>query len=175
MVATSHWLIVCNHVIASCSWLLRICATHVAWCCLTCWCPRVLTRLACAHTFQCDLVACAYERLAEYGWKPHRDFLARAKQSPAPFTGICVKHRGVRFHRIRDFKLYYFNSVPPTSQCSVFGERERERESEREREGKRERESERARGRTALPCHAADDCSGSGAQVLGKHTTNVYV
>ena len=32
------------------------------------------------------------------------------------FTGICVKRRGVRFHRIRDFKQYYFNSTPPTSQ-----------------------------------------------------------
>ena len=27
----------------------------------------------------------ACERLAEYGWKPHRDFLARKSQSPAPF------------------------------------------------------------------------------------------
>ena len=25
------------------------------------------------------------ERLVECGWKPHRDFLARKKQSPAPF------------------------------------------------------------------------------------------
>ena len=25
------------------------------------------------------------ERLAEYGWKPHRDFLARKSRSPAPF------------------------------------------------------------------------------------------
>ena len=24
------------------------------------------------------------EMLAEYGWKPHRDFLAQKKQSPAP-------------------------------------------------------------------------------------------
>ena len=31
------------------------------------------------------------------------------------FTDICVKHRGVRFHRVRDFKQYYFNSTPPTS------------------------------------------------------------
>ena len=34
------------------------------------------------------------------------------------FTGIWVKHRGVRFHRIRDFKLYGFNSIPPTSSFS---------------------------------------------------------
>ena len=26
-----------------------------------------------------------------------------------------VKHRRVRFHRIRDFKQYYFGSIPPTS------------------------------------------------------------
>ena len=31
------------------------------------------------------------------------------------FIGTCVKHRGLRFHQIRDFKQYYFNSVPPTS------------------------------------------------------------
>ena len=29
--------------------------------------------------------------------------------------GICVKNRGVRFHRIRDFKQYYFSSTPPIS------------------------------------------------------------
>ena len=28
---------------------------------------------------------------------------------------VCVKNRGVRFHRIRDFKQYYLNSIPPTS------------------------------------------------------------
>ena len=31
------------------------------------------------------------------------------------FTGTCVNTRGVWFHRIRNFKQYYFNSVPPTS------------------------------------------------------------
>ena len=31
------------------------------------------------------------------------------------FTGICVNNRRVRFHRIRDFKQYCFNSIPPTS------------------------------------------------------------
>ena len=29
-------------------------------------------------------------------------------------TGTCVNNRGARFHRIRDFKLCYFNSIPPT-------------------------------------------------------------
>ena len=29
-------------------------------------------------------------------------------------TGMCVKNAGVRCHRIRDSKQYYFNSVPPT-------------------------------------------------------------
>ena len=33
-------------------------------------------------------------------------------------TGICVKDRGVQFHRIRDLKQYYFNSIPPTSHVS---------------------------------------------------------
>ena len=30
-------------------------------------------------------------------------------------TGIPVNNRGLRLHRIRDFKLYNFNSIPPTS------------------------------------------------------------
>ena len=33
------------------------------------------------------------------------------------FTGICEeKQKRVRFHRIRDFRQYDFNSIPPTSQ-----------------------------------------------------------
>ena len=41
--------------------------------------------------------------------------------SKKPVTGlnllvICVKCRGVRFHRIRDFKQYYFISILPTPQ-----------------------------------------------------------
>ena len=32
------------------------------------------------------------------------------------FIGIRVNNRVVLFHRIRDFKQYYFNSSPPTSQ-----------------------------------------------------------
>ena len=37
---------------------------------------------------------------------------------------MYVKHRGVRFRRIRDFKQYYSNSIPPTSQCCLSqGER----------------------------------------------------
>ena len=31
------------------------------------------------------------------------------------------EHRGVRFKRIRDFKQYYFNSVPPTSRSGGGG------------------------------------------------------
>ena len=30
------------------------------------------------------------------------------------FTGTCVRHGGVRFHRIRDLKQYHFDSIPPT-------------------------------------------------------------
>ena len=56
------------------------------------------------------------ERLAEYGRKPHRTCGARNKNNyRLQFTGIWIKNRGVRFHRIRDFKQYYFNSIPPTS------------------------------------------------------------
>ena len=29
------------------------------------------------------------------------------------------KQQGVRFHRIRDFKQYYFNSIPTTSQSLI--------------------------------------------------------
>ena len=47
--------------------------------------------------------------LIEIGW------LEKACHGPQ-FTGTCVKHRGVRFRRIRDFKQYCFNSIPPTSQ-----------------------------------------------------------
>ena len=63
------------------------------------------------------LPSSATESLAEYGWEPHRDLLAQQMYRRPPFTGICVKHRGVWFHRIRDFKHYYFNSIPPTSHC----------------------------------------------------------
>ena len=49
--------------------------------------------------------------------KPHRDFLAQKAYHGPQFNGMCVKHRGVRFHRTRgEFKQYYFGSVPPTSQ-----------------------------------------------------------
>ena len=30
-------------------------------------------------------------------------------------TDMCVKHGGVRFHRIRDFKRYHFDSIPPAN------------------------------------------------------------
>ena len=36
------------------------------------------------------------ERLAEYGWKPHRDFLAQQKNNNRPHsTGICVNNTGL--------------------------------------------------------------------------------
>ena len=41
-------------------------------------------------------------------------WLKKAFHGPQ-FTGTCVKHRGVRFHRVRDVKQHYFSSVPPTS------------------------------------------------------------
>ena len=39
------------------------------------------------------------------------------------FAGKCVKKRGVRFHRTRDFKHYYFDSIPPTSQIAELSSR----------------------------------------------------
>ena len=45
------------------------------------------------------------ERLAEYGWKPHRVCFGPRKAYRLPqLTGTCAKNRGVRFHRIRDFE-----------------------------------------------------------------------
>ena len=59
------------------------------------------------------------------GWRNttvanHRNCLAQTKYHGPPFTDMCVKNRGVRFHRIRDFKQYYFNSIRPTSQTLVL-------------------------------------------------------
>ena len=58
------------------------------------------------------------ERLAEYGWKTHRDCSAQE----TTITGLNLlvyawENRGARFHRVRDFKQPYFNSIPPTSQA----------------------------------------------------------
>ena len=51
------------------------------------------------------------EGLAEYGRKPHRDFLgSKTTMAGLSLLDVCVKCRGVRFHRIRDFKQYHFNS-----------------------------------------------------------------
>ena len=44
-------------------------------------------------------------------------FLGQNKNYHGPQSnGIRVKHKGARFHRSRDFKQYYFSSIPPTSQ-----------------------------------------------------------
>ena len=81
--------------------------------------------------------------LAEYGWKPLylynmlylenvlficiwtdrvvSIFFGSKKAYHRPHsTSIRVERRGVRFHRIRDFKQYYFNCIPPTSHCGFF-------------------------------------------------------
>ena len=50
------------------------------------------------------------ERLAEYGWKPHRIVFITVLNSL-----VYVWKTGVRFHQIRDFKQYYVNRIPPTS------------------------------------------------------------
>ena len=41
-------------------------------------------------------------------------WLKKAFQWPR-CIGLCMKNRGVRFHRTRGFKQYYSNSIPPTS------------------------------------------------------------
>ena len=46
---------------------------------------------------------------------PNRMCVARNKYDGPRFTGVRVKSRGVRFHRTRDLKRYYFNRIPPTS------------------------------------------------------------
>ena len=62
------------------------------------------------------------ERLAEYGWKPHRVCLARKGLYRAQCNGIWVNNRGAPFHRIRDAKQHDFNGIPPTSHvCAVCG------------------------------------------------------
>ena len=58
----------------------------------------------------------ADERLVEYSWRPHQVFVDQQTYRGPQFTDLCVNSTSVRFHRIRDFKQYYFNSVPPTSQ-----------------------------------------------------------
>ena len=55
------------------------------------------------------------ERLAEYGWKPHRIVVAQKGLSRASIDWYMREKQRVRFHRIRDFKQDYFNSIPPTS------------------------------------------------------------
>ena len=55
-----------------------------------------------------------YERLADYGWKPHGICMAQEKPICGPqFTGVRINNRGVQFHRIGDFKKYNLNSIPP--------------------------------------------------------------
>ena len=56
------------------------------------------------------------ERLTEYGWKPHRVLLHQKNLSRASICWYMCENRGVRIHRIRDFKHYLLNSIPPTSQ-----------------------------------------------------------
>ena len=51
--------------------------------------------------------------MAEYGWKPHRDFLAQKRHSPAPCQWYMhEKRRGTVSSNSR-FKQYYFNGLPP--------------------------------------------------------------
>ena len=45
-----------------------------------------------------------FERLAEYGRKPHRYVFAQTTYHGPQYTDMWLKLRGVRFHRIRNFK-----------------------------------------------------------------------
>ena len=58
-------------------------------------------------------VRASCERLAEYGWKPHQFPVIQKQRSWAPIYRYMREQQGVRFHRTRDFKQDYFNSVPP--------------------------------------------------------------
>ena len=65
----------------------------------------------CIHTYICT---CTFAS----GHLPQLQVLLRAELEPPALrrgAGILSK-RGVRFHLIRDFKQYYFNSIPPTTQ-----------------------------------------------------------
>ena len=53
--------------------------------------------------------------------QPHRDVLARNNLSWASIYCICVKRRGVGFHRTRDVKQDHFNRLPPTSRQHLVG------------------------------------------------------
>ena len=48
-------------------------------------------------------------------------FWLEQKLSRLFVTGLCGKFGGVRFYRIREFKQYDFNSIPPTSQERAQG------------------------------------------------------
>ena len=64
---------------------------------------------------------CSSERLAEYGWKPHRVLVAQQQILRASIYRYTRKTTGgVQIHRIRDFKQYYFNSTPPTSHHRIL-------------------------------------------------------
>ena len=57
--------------------------------------------------------------MAEYGWKPHRIRVAQQKTYHGLQFAGTSETQGVWFHRIRDFKHYYFNSIPPTSHLHI--------------------------------------------------------
>ena len=53
----------------------------------------------------CEAMSYVDERLAEYGRKTHRGGLAQTYLSrDSIYWYVCVTHRGVRFHRTRDFR-----------------------------------------------------------------------
>ena len=64
------------------------------------------------------------EGLGRRGWRNTAGnlielfWLKQAYHGPQ-FTGVRVKNRRVRFHRILDLKQYHFDSVPPTSHGTV--------------------------------------------------------
>ena len=58
------------------------------------------------------LTGSSFERFAEYGWKPHRSFVAQADLLQAALHRHRRKTQGVRFHRLRDFEQHYFDGTP---------------------------------------------------------------
>ena len=63
-----------------------------------------------------------FERLAECSLETSSSFSWVQKACRGPqCTGRRVKNGGVRIHRIRDFKQFYFDSIPPTSHLTRAG------------------------------------------------------
>ena len=84
-------------------------------------------------------------------------------------TGISVKSRGAWFHRTRDVKQYYFNSIPPTSHLSALAAPQGLACSEARAKRRRIGPKSRCAGRSApglCRFYKCYKCSGAGVQVV---------